>query len=90
MEESRTDYSFQEGRYKNDTGFLMAVEHNIATVPKTRHSKQLVKKLISDMMRLLHGRWKCSLETGLRETALEKVLLFENERYAGRKRIKEE
>jgi hypothetical protein len=21
MEESRTDYSFQEGRYKNDTGF---------------------------------------------------------------------
>ena len=37
MEESRTDYSFQEGRQINDTGFLLAVEKNIVLLFNTRH-----------------------------------------------------
>lgn len=46
MEESRTDYSFQEGRRKNDTGFLMAVDENIVRTRQARQKKLLVKKVI--------------------------------------------
>ena len=47
-EESSTDYSFQEGRQKNDTGFpnVMAVESNIGLAVSDRQQNRLVKQLI--------------------------------------------